>query len=365
MRTLLLIAAVLWATVAAAETVKPLVAADAPIAQAKTPTDDDEEDPSPGAKTPPAGDKKTPPAGTDEKKDTAPAPATGAVTSTPAPANADQQKLVSGAPLYNPNVAVHIVEQKAYSDSGKREVILFPGQIQLNGKFTQHFGVGLGFVWHLQENFGFQISGFYNYYSQESGFNAELVEKVNEEAQAATSLLNVWGALAGVEVTPFYGKFAWYENSLAHFSLVLNAGAGIGGTRHQLKPNNSAGPATYGDTGLRFLGGLGGGLRLQIGKRFAIRFEVRDVIYTAKVDSVNGCGRDDLTALNIANNGGVPLTNVKVSSNCNVSSFNTPDTKPGLPLALNLIKPPGNPPPPPSSDVLNNLSLFVGASFIF
>ena len=363
MRTTILIAAVLWVAQAFGREPSDSAGSDAPIAQAKakptTAADDEEEDPNPGAKTPPTADAAKKP---EDKKEPAP---TGAVTAAVAPANSDAQKLVSGAPLYNPNVAVHIVEQKAYSDSGKREVILFPAQVQLNGKFTQHFGAGLGFVWHLQENFGFQISGFYNYISVESGFNAELVAKVNEEAQAATSLLNVWGALVGVEVTPFYGKFAWYENSLAHFSLVLNGGAGIGGTRHQLKPDNTAGPATFGDTGLRFLGGLGGGFRLQLGKRFAIRLEVRDVIYTAKVDSVNGCGRNDLTALNIAANAGKPLSSVSVSAGCNVSTFDSKATSPGLPLALALIKPPGNPPPPPSSDVLNNLSLFLGVSFLF
>jgi outer membrane beta-barrel protein len=295
----------------------------------------------------------------------------GAVTPTPA-GNADTQKLVSGAPLYNPNVAVHIVEQKAYSDAGRHEIILFPfTQIQVNGKFAQHYGVGGGYVYHLQENFGFQLSGFYNYISAESAFNAELVEKVNEQAQAATSLLNVWGALAGVEVTPFYGKFAWYENSLAHFSLVINAGAGIGGTRHLLKPANSAGPATFGDTGLRFLGGLGGGLRLQLGKHFAIRVEVRDVVYTAKVDTVNGCSGGDLALLTAATNAAKVKLNAvpNIGTGCNTSAFAGADgyvaADSGLSLAHDLIQPPGKPPPPPSSDVLNNLSLYLGVSFLF
>src|SRR5450432_1557345 len=138
MRTTILIAAVLWVGQAFGREAADPVSSDAPIAQAKT--------------TPPADTAKKPP---DEKKEPA---ATGAVTPAASPANSDTQKLVSGAPLYNPNVAVHIVEQKAFSDSGRREVILFPAQIQLNGKFSEHFGVGLGFVWHLQENFGFQIS---------------------------------------------------------------------------------------------------------------------------------------------------------------------------------------------------------------
>lgn len=348
MRTTILFAALVWsASAVALEAAEPLPA-DAPIAQTKTPTDDeDEDDPAPGAKTAPTEAEKKP----EEKKD---APAMGAVTTTPAPADAQAQKLVSGAPLYNPNVAVHIVEQKAYSDKFRHEVMLF-GAAQINGKFTQHFGLGLGYIFHLQENFGFQLSGYYNAYAEESAFVGELVEKVRSEPQAATSLLNTWGALAGVEFTPVYGKFALFSETLLHFSIVLNGGIGIGGTRHQLKPVNEAGPATYGNTGLRFLGGLGGGFRLQIGKHVAVRIEVRDVVYTARVDNVNGCNTQDLRAMDNALRAGMKHTSANVSGGCNASSFASTD----VPLANNLVK------PPISSDVLNNLGLYLGASFIF
>src|SRR5690242_5694746 len=50
------------------------------------------------------------------------------------------QELVSGAPLYNPNVAVHIVQRKPFADRGLRELVLYPAVPQANGKFTQHFG---------------------------------------------------------------------------------------------------------------------------------------------------------------------------------------------------------------------------------
>ena len=357
---LALFAALVWSATAAALAPAQLPS-DAPIAQAPAttpPADDEEEDPNPGAK--PTPDLAKP----EEKKE---APAMGAVTPAAAPANAEAQKLVSGAPLYNPNVAVHIVEQKAFSDKGRHEIILLPS-VQFNGKFTQHFGIGGAYVFHLQENFGFQLSGYYNYVAEESGFNAELIAKVRSEAQAATSLLNVWGVLFGTEVTPVYGKFALFENNLAHFSIVLNGGVGLGGTRHQLKPNNSAGPATYGDTGLRFLAEIGGGFRLQLGRRFAVRLEVRDVIYTARVDNVNGCTGGDLRALdNELRAGGNNMVNV--SAGCKVESFGVdPSTnkfKKGdvrsndVPLANNLVK------PPISSDVLNNLGLYLGFSVLF
>ncbi len=151
-------------------------AVDAPVltvAQA-TPaaaSDDDEEDPAPGATTPskPATTPSATPTTAPVKTDAPAAAATGSS------ANPDAQKLVSGAPLYNPNVAVHIVEQKAFSDSKKTEIVLYPVAMQVNGKFTQHFGTMGSVVYHLQENFGLQITGGGNWYNVESAFNGELV----------------------------------------------------------------------------------------------------------------------------------------------------------------------------------------------
>lgn len=369
-RSLLITAALLTAGPALAQT-----PADAPtlegqlLAQARPSDDDDEEDPAPGAKTPPptTGPK------TDAPKTDAPkadAPTAAPADAKPAEANADAQKLVSGAPLFNPNVAVHIVEQKTYSDSRKVEVVLFPVAMQVNGKFTQHFGTMGSIVYHLQENFGLQISGGYNWYNVESAFNGELVEKFRVEAQAATSLLWTWGVMGGVEVTPLYGKFALFEGTLAHFSFVINGGVGAGGTRHQLKPetirtsDGSISQATYGDTGVRFMGSLGAGFRLRLGERFAFRLEVRDVVYTARMERVNGCNVDDLRAMDQKIRGGQDPASATVGDGCQIENFTGTiegtDIKRqnDVPLALNLVR-------IPSSDVLNNIGLYLGISFLF
>src|SRR5262245_49966084 len=58
------------------------------------------------------------------------------------------QRLVSGAPLYNPNVSVHIVQRKPFADGGKRELVIYPAVPQANGKFTQHYGSAASFVYH-------------------------------------------------------------------------------------------------------------------------------------------------------------------------------------------------------------------------
>lgn len=361
MRTLLLFAPLFAAVVQAAPTPGRVVMM---TSQAQTTPDDDEDDEEPASPAAP-GPGTTPPAASDAPKPAALAP-TGAV---PTPAETEAQRLVSGAPLFNPNVAVHIVEQKSYSDARKSELVLYPVAMQVNGKFTQHFGTMGSFVYHLQENFGLQISGGYNWYNTESSFNGELVEKFRVEAQAATSLLWTWGVMGGVEVSPLYGKFAIFEGVLAHFSFVLNGGVGAGGTRHQLRPSNvrsdgTVTDASYGDTGIRFMGSLGAGFRLQLGERFALRLEVRDVVYTARMERVNGCDEPDLKAMDDKLRGGQDPATATVSASCNLEKFTgviegTETKRSGdIPLARALVR-------IPSSDVLSNIGMYLGISFLF
>jgi outer membrane beta-barrel protein len=301
---------------------------------------------------------------------TAPAPAApaavapSAATEAPVQASTETQRLVSGAPLFNPNVAVHTVEKKANSDLRKLELTLYPVAIQVNGKFAQHLGTMASITYHLQENFGIQLSGGWNWYNVESPFNLELVEKFAVQAGAASSLLWTWGVMGGVEVTPFYGKFSLFEGTLAHFSFVINAGAGAGGTRHQVKPKSDASPATYGDTGVRFMGSIGAGFRLELGNRLAFRLEVRDVVYTARVERLNGCNAEDLKAMDDLIRAGQDPLRATVGAQCDTKNFT--GTIEGtdikrvneIPLAYSLVK-------SPSSDVLNNVGLYLGVSFLF
>jgi outer membrane beta-barrel protein len=270
-------------------------------------------------------------------------------------------QLVSGAPLLDPNVAVHTVEMKPYPDVGRLEVVLFPLALQLNGKFTQHFGTMGSIVWHLHENFSLELTGGGNWYSEESAFNQELANRASVEAQAASSLLWTWGIVGGVEVTPVYGKFALFEATLVQSDLVVNGGAGIGGTRHLLKPGSEGSPASYGDTGTRFLGSLGAGFRVRLGQHFALRLEVRDVVYTARVAAVFGCGAGDLEAMLSA----ASPEAASVGSRCDLAAFKKASgahLSTDLNLALNLVRGDNG---VPSSDVLNNVGLYLGASFTF
>ncbi len=371
MRSFLILAALLACTTATALPLSaPALGRQLVLAQS---SDDDEDDPAPAATTPAA----TPtPAPADKPATTTPAAATPATSTTPAAAApvsstpaSEQMKLVSGAPLNNPNVAVHTVEMKQFSDSGKREVVLYPLAVQINGKFSQHVGTMGSFLWHLQENFALMVTGGYNWYRDESAFSAEINDKLRVATEAASALLMTWGVLGGVEVTPFYGKFAFFENALARFSVVINGGAGVGGTRVQLKPRTQVGdrisPATYGDTNTLFMAQLGIGFRVQLGERFTIRVEVRDVVYTPSVERINGCDFDDLTRMETRVGSGGTADQAMTSASCRKLEFvGFSETDPTYPnsrnisLARNLVK-------NPSSDVINNVGLYLGASFLF
>ena len=286
--------------------------------------------------------------------------------STPAPALAtpraavNSREIVPGylegrAESTSPSELIHTVERKSYTAAGKGEFTLYPAVIQLNSKFTNTDGIAAGLEYAVQENFAFQLLAIYNYAAGETAFSQQLLE-LHARSQAADSLSMQYGAVGGFEVAPIYGKFAFYDGTLAQFRFVLNAGAGMGKTQVQLTtgpdtqhPKDPA--AEFGDAGFRFLGNLGMGFRILLGERIALRLEVRDLIYTARVDHINGCTSQDITQ--IGTNG------TSTDAGCNAKAFtNSGAAATDLTVAKDLL---GD----VSSDVLNNLLFFGGISILF
>jgi len=241
----------------------------------------------------------------------------------------------------SPNLRLHTVQKKEYADGGKHEVVLYPGIAQLNTKFTTHVGLGAQYVYHLHENFALQAMGQYFWMNQQVGFTDELISTSKQQPQAATALTLQWAATGGFEVAPIYGKFSYYEGAMGHFSVVLSGGAGIGGSRIQL---TGAPDRAFGDTGIKFVGQVGAGFRVRLNEDLLIRLEFRDLVYTAKVDSINGCSRADLSD-----------TATSVSGSCQLAKFTTDAQKS---IARSLVE-------EPSSDVLNNLGVYAGVSYTF
>jgi outer membrane beta-barrel protein len=278
----------------------------------------------------------------------------------------------SSPEVAGPDVAIHVLEPRPFPDQGAREVALYPLVPQVNGRYTGHLGTVGAFTWHLQENFGLQLTAGGNWLTGESAYNADLATRAQVSAPASSSLLLTWALLGGVELSPASGKFAWFDGEVVHFSLVLSGGAGAGGTRHQLRPvtarvDGTVSPATFGDTGVKFLGSVGLGLRVRLGARFALRLEVKDVVYTARVEQVNGCGLADLANLDARTRASLPLEGTPVAPGCDLRAFL--GRAPGgdsrsldLPLAYQLVRGEEG---VPSSDVLHNVGAYLGLAFLF
>jgi outer membrane beta-barrel protein len=269
------------------------------------------------------------------------------------PLGENQGYLEGRAEVESPNEEIDTVQKKNYKAANRFEVTLYPGALQLNSKFTNADGVAIGVDYALQENFALQILGLYNYVGSWTPLTGELNDN-KSRPEAADELLLQAGLVGGFEVAPIYGKFAFYNGTLAQFRFVLNAGAGVGLTQVQLSGSTEASPTsttTYGSTGLRFLGNLGVGFRILLGERFALRLEIRDLLYTARVDSINGCSNADLTAISMQET---------PSSGCNAAPFtgNSAQAQKALYIAQKLVE-------DNSSDVVNNIIFFAGLSYLF
>jgi hypothetical protein len=221
------------------------------------------------------------------------------------------------------------------------EVTLIPAAVQLNGKFTQHAGSFAAVSWRLRDRVGLQLLGGGNWYSNESSFDRELVDKFRVEAQLANSLLWTWGLFGGVELEPFVGSFTLFEGPHVRVGFVLDVGAGAGGTRVRLTPGH------FGEAGTRFMATFSAGLRVQWGDHFTLRLGVRDVMYGARVDRVNGCTHDDLTRPFFGQG--------RASAECRTADFATPQDFQSAPSRVAIS----------SSDVLHNVGLSAGAGFLF
>lgn len=265
-------------------------------------------------------------------------------------AQADAEEVLTASDLaleserLTDNLRLHTVQRKLYSDAGLHEIALFPAVVQLNSKFTTHIGAAGQYLYHLHESFSLQAMVQYNYLNQQVGFVQELIDNASIQPQPATALTLQWVGTAGFELTPIYGKIAFYEGGIAHFGVVISGGAGLGATRIQL-----TGPADgleFGEAGTRFVGQIGAGFRVRFDQKFVARLELRDMVYTAQVDRINGCSHADFAAF--GDGGG------QVSGSCKMTGMSETARN----AAQELIR-------KPSSDVLNNIGIYAGISYIF
>jgi outer membrane beta-barrel protein len=249
---------------------------------------------------------------------------------------------------------VHVVEKRPFAEAGRTELSLF-APVQVNSRFTMHAGVSAELSYHLRENLAVQGSVTWFPLAVQSGLSEELAAKANQEPVAANALLLQGDAVVGLEVMPIYGKLSVFDGRILRLGFYLDAGVGVAKTRLQLRPSTSVDGRAFADAGFRPAGALGAGFRVFVGDRVTVRLEMRDRLYSAYVDRVNGCTAAD--AAQIRDSGAAAAG---LSAGCSPGSFggNDAQMKGSAATAAVLLA-------QPSAGVINNLAFQGGVSWLF
>jgi outer membrane beta-barrel protein len=248
---------------------------------------------------------------------------------------------------------VHVVERRPFTEAGRWEISgAFAAQV--NTRFTSHAGTTLEVAYHLRENLAAQLGFTWFPLAQQSTLTEELLGKLGLEPPSATALLLQGGALLGLELMPVYGKVSVFDGRILRLGAYVSAGLGVGKTRLQLRPSSDKLGSSFGDTGLRPMGGLGLGLRLFLGEQFTVRVELRDLVYSAYVSTVNGCSAAETAQISTSG------SSASFADGCSAASFGSSEDeiRSNADLANRQIK-------SPSADVINNLAASLGVSYLF
>ncbi len=240
----------------------------------------------------------------------------------------------------------------------RHELTLYPAAVQVNQNFTQHTGVAASYTVHLSDGIGLFVTPLFNWRNE----NERPVGPTLQMDSGQTLL--EWGGLVGTELSPLRGTIGT-GSMQADLSLGIFAGIGAGKSRHLLKWDNLAGPATYGDAGARFLASAGAGLRARLWDRLTLRLEVRDVGFSRATSTLNGCNENDLTEMDRVLRQGrtVDAARPVVSNGCRVETFEGTNQagrnrSDDVPLALSVVK-------TPAAGVHHLVSVYAGAGFTF
>ena len=251
----------------------------------------------------------------------------------------------------SPNERIHVIQRKTDLLEGRIELTVYPLTLQINSRWTEHLGMGLMGSFHLTETFALQMLAASNLLiARETSLQTELRDKAQLQPPSAPSILTRHYAVLGFEMSPIYGKLAFYEGAMMSFNLIVTAGGGVADTAVQLLGADSdRGHQVTAHAGLRAAGLVGAGFRVHLADDWMIRAEVRDLVYSARITRLNGCTADDLSA--VAGTGGA------VSESCRVEWFD-PDYL-GVDGQIAKSRTDG------SSDTINQISAYVGVSYLF
>ncbi|MBI5525211.1 MAG: outer membrane beta-barrel domain-containing protein [Deltaproteobacteria bacterium] len=172
------------------------------------------------------------------------------------------------------NERIHALQARTYPLALRHDITPWFA-VTLNDHNTSHIGGGLSYAFHLNEGFALQLDGLF-FSSKNSSYSDEMYQLQVSPVGATRMRMNYWGGMNLVWY-PIYGKFDFLSLFVAHFNVYLLGGGGVVGTSFY---NYYVGETEKIDSSL-FAGSLGGGFQIFIIKYLDLKFEIRDILFTA------------------------------------------------------------------------------------
>lgn len=202
---------------------------------------------------------------------------------------------------------IFAVQRKAFLTEGKWELTPYFAA-SVADRFVTTFAPAGSVVYHLTENFGLEVYGSYMF-PTESALTEEILNNLQLRSDISKLTQMLWTAGVGVQWSPIYGKIQILGEWLGNFSFYFGAGVGVGETRVQctnglaLDPNrgfptNANGetvcnpndiekagdnPVYYEPNTFRPMAALSGGVRFDFLTWLALKVEVKNYIFVARV----------------------------------------------------------------------------------
>jgi outer membrane beta-barrel protein len=201
----------------------------------------------------------------------------------------------------SPNERVHVLMKRDYSVKNKIEVSLFGG-LSVDDIFTQHYTATLTVDYHIDEAFALEAMWMTSkvpfvmgdkeitaqgntVYRDKTGIRwhsyTDAYDNIHQDAKLSPSnadLAMISNYLSlNVQFSPIYGKFSFFKLGLVHADFYVTAGGGVATTEFQ-RPDK-----LWRDTGTYFMGNFGLGFRVFLARWFALRLDVRDYTFAARV----------------------------------------------------------------------------------
>jgi outer membrane beta-barrel protein len=196
----------------------------------------------------------------------------------------------------SPNERVHALQKRDYSVKNKIEVGLQGGP-SIGDVFTQQYSLAVVTDYHVNEAFALEALWMTCKLGSER-FGEKYTGAYNEvknDAQLSPSNadLAMISNYAGINVqfSPIYGKFSLFNWGLGHADFYLAAGGGVAFTEYR-KANRD-----WVDTGNYFVGSFGAGLRIFLTPMLALRLDLRDFTFAARVKGEGGQAAPDETKI--------------------------------------------------------------------